>query len=298
MSINKRKETSRNGKRILLHLLFPNKNVLQYGVKNQSQDGKSSKYLIFHCHGGGFAAQSPKSHEIYLREWAVKLNIPILSVDYTLSLEAPFPRAVEDVFYAYCWALKNPKLVGSTCENIVFVGDSAGANLNTVCAVKCIEMGIPKPKGIFNIYGVFSIGLSIAPARFLNLIDPVLPIDFTTRLSRSYCEEHENLDLNANHQKIQDGTASEGLIREKKQKIVEPLDFNFKLQNNYFVSPHHAPDDVLRDFPPTRLLSTNFDPCLDDSIEFGKKLKTFNVDVQVDVLDGLPHGFLYFDQVV
>lgn len=94
-------------------------------------DGSSSKCgaspepatgLLFHCHGGGFVAQSSKSHEIYLREWAVALNIPILSIDYSLAPEAPFPRALEEVFYAYCWALKNCKLLGTTAEKVIFAG--------------------------------------------------------------------------------------------------------------------------------------------------------------------------------
>lgn len=62
----------------------------------------------------------------YLREWADKLDVPILSVDYRLAPKAAFPRALEEVFYAYCWALQNAELLGSTGENIVFVGDSAG----------------------------------------------------------------------------------------------------------------------------------------------------------------------------
>lgn len=49
-----------------------------------------SKHLIFHCHGGGFVAQSSKSHEIYLREWAAKLNVPILSIDYSLAPQVCF----------------------------------------------------------------------------------------------------------------------------------------------------------------------------------------------------------------
>lgn len=56
------------------------------GEKNngQSQLPPATK-LIFHCHGGGFVAQSSKSHELYLREWAVALDIPIVSVDYSLA---------------------------------------------------------------------------------------------------------------------------------------------------------------------------------------------------------------------
>lgn len=112
--------------------------------------------------------------EFYLREWANRLDIPILSIDYHLAPKAPFPRGLEDVFYTYCWVMKNCELLGSTGENIVFCGDSAGANLNTACIVKCIEMGIPTVKGIFNAYSPFLVNFAQTPARYLVVQDPLV----------------------------------------------------------------------------------------------------------------------------
>ena len=43
-------------------------------------------------HGGGFIAQTSKSHQSYLRQWSRNLNMPIFSVDYSLAPQAPFPR--------------------------------------------------------------------------------------------------------------------------------------------------------------------------------------------------------------
>ncbi|XP_015262558.1 PREDICTED: hormone-sensitive lipase [Gekko japonicus] len=71
-----------------------------------------SPFLVVHIHGGGFVAQTSKSHEPYLKAWAQELDAPILSIDYSLAPEAPFPRALEECFYAYCWALKNCHLLG------------------------------------------------------------------------------------------------------------------------------------------------------------------------------------------
>lgn len=114
------------------------------------------------------------------------MDIPILSIDYSLAPEAPFPRAFEDIFYTYCWILKNIEHLGSTGENIVFAGDSAGGNLNTACVIKCIEMGIRKPKGLFNAYTPFLVNFASTPARFLSLVDPLLPYGFIMRVFKSY----------------------------------------------------------------------------------------------------------------
>jgi hypothetical protein len=54
--------------------------------------------------------------QVYLRHWAKDLNVPILSVDYSLAPESPFPRALEECFYAYAWAVHNcDKLGNSLC---------------------------------------------------------------------------------------------------------------------------------------------------------------------------------------
>lgn len=50
----------------------------------------------------------------YLKSWSQDLGVPILSVDYSLAPEAPFPRALEECFYAYCWALRNHHLLGGS----------------------------------------------------------------------------------------------------------------------------------------------------------------------------------------
>lgn len=114
------------------------------------------------------------------------MDIPILSIDYSLAPEAPFPRAFEDVFYTYCWALKNCELLGSTGENIVMAGDSAGANLNTACILKCIDLGIRKPRGIFNAYCPFVVNFASTPARFMAMLDPLLPYGFIMRCLKAY----------------------------------------------------------------------------------------------------------------
>lgn len=142
--------------------------------------------LIFHCHGGGFVAQSSKSHEIYLRDWAVALDVPILSIDYSLAPDAPFPRAIEEVFYAYCWALKNAAFLGTTAETIILAGDSAGANLNLACAINCINHSIRVPDGIFLVYCPVRISFDPSPARLLCLMDPLLPFGFMMRCLKAY----------------------------------------------------------------------------------------------------------------
>lgn len=174
-----------------------------------------SPCILFHCHGGGFVAQSSKSHELYLRDWAVALDCPILSVDYSLAPEAPFPRAIEEVYYAYCWMLKNCAYLGTTAERIVLAGDSAGANLCIALSLKCIEQGVRIPDGLFLAYCPTLISFVPSPARLLCLMDPLLPFGFMMRCLRAYAAPSPDI--------LTENSKSEEIIKEiRKASEKEP----------------------------------------------------------------------------
>jgi len=90
-----------------------------------------SKTLIIHCHGGGFVAQSSNSHLVYLKSFARGVGSPIISVDYSLAPEAPYPRAIHEAFYAYLWAIENAHLLGSTAEKIILTGSQKQIGVTT-----------------------------------------------------------------------------------------------------------------------------------------------------------------------
>ncbi|XP_073812727.1 hormone-sensitive lipase [Musca autumnalis] len=181
-----------------------------------------SPSIIFHCHGGGFVAQSSKSHELYLRDWAVALDCPILSIDYSLAPEAPFPRAIEEVFYAYCWMLKNSDYLGTTAESVVLAGDSAGANLCIALALKCIQQGVRKPDGVFLAYCPTLINFVPSPARLLCLMDPLLPFGFMMRCLRAYAAPSPEI--------LTENSKSEEFIKEIRKASEEEPHYKLSLE--------------------------------------------------------------------
>ena len=64
---------------------------------------------------------------MYLRSWAKELSVPILSIDYSLAPEAPFPRALEECFFVYAWCLNNFHHLGTNGKRVCVAGDSAGS---------------------------------------------------------------------------------------------------------------------------------------------------------------------------
>ncbi|XP_043994162.1 lipase, hormone-sensitive a isoform X3 [Gambusia affinis] len=145
-----------------------------------------SPWLLIHFHGGGFVAQTSRSHENYLRNWSKELSVPVLSVDYSLSPEAPFPRALEECFYAYCWALKHCHLLGSTAERVCLAGDSAGGNLCITVSMKALTAGIRVPDGIMAAYPATLLTTDASPSRLLTLIDPLLPLGVLAKCINAY----------------------------------------------------------------------------------------------------------------
>ena len=50
--------------------------------------------------------------QVYLRSWSKEVGCPIFSVDYSFAPQHPFPRQLEEAFFAYCWARKNHTQLG------------------------------------------------------------------------------------------------------------------------------------------------------------------------------------------
>lgn len=77
--------------------------------------------------GGGILSHaSIKSFlflQVFLREWAVGVSVPMLSVDYSLAPEARYPRPLEEVLTVYSWVLNNMELLGTTGKKIVLTGE-------------------------------------------------------------------------------------------------------------------------------------------------------------------------------
>ncbi|KAJ3608882.1 hypothetical protein NHX12_023411 [Muraenolepis orangiensis] len=155
-------------------------------ISSWSEKKSRSPWLMIHFHGGGFVAQTSKSHEYYLRSWSKELRVPILSVDYSLAPEAPFPRALEECFYAYCWALKHAHLLGSTADRVCLTGDSAGGNLCITVSMKAVSMGIRVPDGIMAAYPATLLTTDASPSRLLTLIDPLLPLGVLAKCLNAY----------------------------------------------------------------------------------------------------------------
>ena len=86
-------------------------------------------------HGGGWCVGDVASYDVLCRELANLSGCAVLSVDYRLAPEHPFPAALDDAAFAFQWAVEHAELLGVDPARIALGGDSAGGNLSIVTAL-------------------------------------------------------------------------------------------------------------------------------------------------------------------
>ena len=90
--------------------------------------------VTVYYHGGGFVFGSPAMFDNICRCLANRAHTLVISVDYRLAPEAPFPAAVDDATNALRWARTHAATLGGDPTRLAVAGDSAGGNLAAVVA--------------------------------------------------------------------------------------------------------------------------------------------------------------------
>jgi acetyl esterase len=100
-----------------------------------------SRGLILYCHGGGFVLGDLDTYDSVCRTICEESDSVVVSVDYRLAPEHPFPAAVEDCYAALTWVAAQAAELGGDPGRIAVCGDSAGGNLAAVLSLLARENG-------------------------------------------------------------------------------------------------------------------------------------------------------------
>jgi acetyl esterase len=101
--------------------------------------------LLIYYHGGGWVIGDLDTHDGVCRFLSEFSGCRVLSIDYRLAPEHPFPAAVEDAFAAFGWATEHAVELGADPARIAVGGDSAGGNLSAGVCLQARAGGGPQP---------------------------------------------------------------------------------------------------------------------------------------------------------
>jgi acetyl esterase len=125
---------------------------------------ESAAVLVYH-HGGGHTIGSLASHDGVCRRLARGSGCVVVSVDYRLGPEHPFPAAIEDAAAAFEWVEENAAGLGWDPSRLAVGGDSAGGNLTAVICHRRRDAGRPQPALQLLIYPAMDLTRSLESHR-------------------------------------------------------------------------------------------------------------------------------------
>lgn len=221
----------------------------------QPKQKKDSKILIF-FHGGGWVTGNIDSYSKICANMANQTGRIVISVDYRLAPEHPFPAGVEDCYYVVKRLFLNTSQFQVKPEEFVLIGDSAGGNLAAVVSLMARDKGDFLPMKQILIY----------------------PSTYNDHSEKSpFPSVHEN--------------GTDFILTSK--RICDYMDLYISRKedrNHPYVAPLLATD--LNNQPQTLIITAEYDPLRDEAEAYGMRLKKFGNNVEIKRMTDALHGFL------
>ena len=216
-------------------------------------DGEHPLPVLVFLHGGGFVIGDLDTHDNQARRLCRDLGALVVSVDYRLAPEHPFPAPLDDCLAATRWVAENAARLGGDPDRLAVGGDSAGGNLATAVAQRCRDEGGPALSAQLLLYPV------------TDLTDPD-------------GERHRSRRDNA----------SGYLLTQEDMRWFESSYAQDGQRSEPLASPLVAD---LHGLPPTVIVTAQYDPLRDEGNAYAAALETAGVSVTHHCFDGLIHGF-------
>ena len=210
-------------------------------------------FLFFH--GGGWVTESIDNYERICARLASATDHIVVSVEYRLAPEYPFPIGFYDCYMAAKAMYTNQFILNTDPDKITLIGDSAGGNLAAAVSLMARDQGEFLPKRQILIY----------PATY-----------------NDYTE-------NSPFVSVKENGSDYLLTAGKMQDYIDLYARNEEDKKNPYFAPYIAED--LTNQPDTLILTCEFDPLRDEGEEYGKRLKEANNYVEIHRIPDALHGY-------
>jgi acetyl esterase len=210
--------------------------------------------LITYFHGSAFVICSVDTHDVLCRHLCLGTNSVVVSVDYGLGPENKFPAGPDDSLAATRWVADNAVRLGGDPARLIVAGDSAGATMAIVTAMRVRDEGGPSIKAQLLIYPV---------------------TDYPDNAPPSYAERSAGCGM----------LTAEAMRWGWAHYLSEPAD-----GAHPYASPHRATD--LGKLPPAYVITAEYDILRDEGEIFAGQLKAAGADTTLIRYGDMNHGFM------
>ncbi len=214
--------------------------------------------VLMFFHGGGFVLCNLDTHDRQCRMLANAAGCAVVSVDYRMAPEYPFPAAPDDAYAATRYVAEHAGEFGIDPTRLAVAGDSAGGNLATVVAMMSRERGAPA-------------------IRFQVLVYPLVDWEDRSASMQEYGQGHF--------------VTEEMMEWFKRQYLGRPDD-----ARHPYASPLHASD--FSGLPPAIVITAECDPIRDQGEAYARKLQAAGVPVEARRYEGMIHPFFSLGGIV
>lgn len=218
------------------------------------------KNTIVFFHGGGWVTENIDSYNKVCKQLSDHTNCVVISVEYRLAPEHPFPQGLEDCYAVAKLVHQKQKEESLLPGKIILMGDSAGGNLAAAVALRA------RDTGEFN-------------------VDTQILLYPATYWDHSITSPFESIREN--------GT---GFILTSK-RVCDYMTL-YKRSDKDLMNPYFAPlmTDDFSNQPKTMLITAEFDPLRDEGEEYGKRLLEAGNEVEIYRMKDAIHGFISLGQ--
>lgn len=216
--------------------------------------------IIVYFHGGGWTIGSVQAADRPCRRIAVSAEAVVVSVEYRLAPEHPFPLPYEDCLSATQLIATNASSIGGDVDRLVLMGDSAGANLAAAVAHTLADSSEINIAGQILLYPcLLPSGRGDFDSYVQNAAGPILSAKEMSWFWDMYLSKPEDGE---------DSRASPYLAK------------NFAAM------------------PPSKIVVAEMDILRDEGLAYAERLREAGVPVDVTLFHGAPHGFYWLDGVL
>jgi acetyl esterase len=221
-------------------------------------EGAAPKPTLLYMHGGGFVTCSIDTHDAYCRLLAQESGWAVLSVDYRLAPEHPYPAGFHDARDALLWATSDAAATkGIDRSRIAVGGDSAGGAFAAALTLWARDRGGPSIIHQLMIY-------------------PVIDNDFTTGSYRDNAHDYY-------------------LTTEAMRWFWRQYLGDENAACDVYAAPGRATD--LSGLPPATVITAGYDPLRDEAAHYARRLEQAGVPVEYRDYAGTFHGFAGLDML-